>query len=234
MQSIYQVLLVIHIISGFSSLILFWVPVFTRKGGVNHKRVGQYYVYAMWSVVTTAFIMALISFASGRVVVASFLGYLAIITAQPLWVGTEVLKHKKQMGEHFLKLQGLIGLAVVVAAIGLLTVGIEHLSTSLGPVMVVFGVLGLTNIPMALKSFNILTPDARTKSSWLDDHMTELLTTGIAAHTAFLVFGASSFISELITGPLAIIPWVSPTVIGFAGIFYARKKYLPKTPKIAV
>lgn len=226
MQNTYQTLLVIHVISGFASLALFWVPVFTRKGGINHRRIGQYYVIGMWFVVITAFTMSIFAMAEGRHITASFLGYLALITGQPLWLGIATLKQKQKPSVAFFKALGLVELVIAIAAVGLLSIGIKYISTSMGPVMVVFGVLGVISIPSALQNLGFLAPKTRTTQTWLSEHMTELLTTGIAAHTAFLVFGASSFINSLISGPWAIIPWVAPTVIGFIGIRYAKKKYL--------
>lgn len=231
MQSLFQILLVIHIIAGFAGLVLFWVPVFTRKGGVNHKRIGSYYVVAMWAVVSTAFLLSIINAANGRLQIAGFLGFLALITAQPLWLGMSVLNNKHKPKAAFMRLQGIVGLLVGVSAIGLLYLGSQSISSPLGPVMIVFGVLGVIGLVDVARNFGLLRQKERQANTWLDEHLTQFLTTGIAAHTAFLVFGASSYISALISGPLAIIPWVSPTVIGFIGMHYARKKFLRGTPK---
>lgn len=226
MQTLFKILLVIHILGGFAGLILFWVPVFTRKGGVNHGRIGYYYVIAMWAVVSTAFFMSIINAINGRYLMAGFLGYLALITAQPLWLGMSVLKNKREPSPEFIRLQGVVGLLVGVLAMGLLYLGVQSISSPLGPVMVVFGVLGVIGLVDVGRNFGFLRQKERQANTWLNEHLTQFLTTGIAAHTAFLVFGASSYVSALISGPLAIIPWVSPTVIGFIGMYYARKKFV--------
>ena len=38
--------------------------------------------------------------------------------------------------------------------------------------------------------------------------------TGIAFHTAFLVFGASRLFGYYLRGPLALLPWILPPLIG--------------------
>ena len=43
MLSVHQVALYIHIIIGACALFLFWVPVFARKGNMDHKRFGRYF-----------------------------------------------------------------------------------------------------------------------------------------------------------------------------------------------
>jgi hypothetical protein len=49
--------------------------------------------------------------------------------------------------------------------------------------------------------------------------------TGIAAHTAFLAFGAQSMFSHLYGSYWSIVPWVAPTVIGTIGIRVAIMRY---------
>jgi uncharacterized membrane protein len=50
MLSIHQFALYLHIAIGSCALILFWIPVVTRKGNLDHKRFGRYFAYAMYTV----------------------------------------------------------------------------------------------------------------------------------------------------------------------------------------
>jgi hypothetical protein len=49
LEFIVKILLFPHVTFGFISLVLFWLPVFMRKGGKGHRVVGKLYVYAMGS-----------------------------------------------------------------------------------------------------------------------------------------------------------------------------------------
>ncbi len=59
-------------------------------------------------------------------------------------------------------------------------------------------------------------------------HIINMLTSGIAAYTAFLVFGAGRFLQGLLPGLLAIIPWVLPTVLGTIFIVLSVRHYRKK------
>ncbi|MCE2540754.1 MAG: DUF2306 domain-containing protein, partial [Acidobacteria bacterium] len=54
---------------------------------------------------------------------------------------------------------------------------------------------------------------------------------GIAFHTAFIVFGAQRVWAYELAGPLAIVPWILPTVVGIPAIVvwtrYYRRKFGP-------
>ena len=43
MQTIHGFIVALHVLTGALSLLLFWVPSFTRKGGKAHKQFGGYY-----------------------------------------------------------------------------------------------------------------------------------------------------------------------------------------------
>lgn len=55
MKTALSVLLIIHILSGFTALVSGGVSIFTPKGGKTHKKWGKAYYYAMISVGITAF-----------------------------------------------------------------------------------------------------------------------------------------------------------------------------------
>ncbi len=59
---------------------------------------------------------------------------------------------------------------------------------------------------------------------WLFKHVQQLCGTGVAFHTAFIVFGASRLFGFQWSGPWALVPWVAPPVIGTVLIaWYVRR-----------
>ena len=92
-----SVLLLAHVVAGTVALLIFWVPVVVRKGGSVHRQSGRIYVYAMWVVICTAFLLSVINLIQGRVVIAAFLGFLTLLTGKPLWMGVAILANKRMV-----------------------------------------------------------------------------------------------------------------------------------------
>ena len=93
METLSKALLSTHVIAGFISLVLFWIPIFTKKGGKIHTLVGKIYIYLMWIVVISAGILSVENAYQGNYLMASFLGFLTLITSNPLWYGTVSYTH---------------------------------------------------------------------------------------------------------------------------------------------
>lgn len=227
MDYVYKALLAIHITTGFCSLILFWLPVFTKKGGKTHRLTGKWYVRLMWAVVISAALMSVRNLAIGNTTMGAFLGFISLITANPLWYGMAVLKNKRGVSMSYRRVVFGLNLALVVAAFALIGYGIALGGKDSAVLMFIFGGLGLTALPDVVSELR----NPATKVDWMKQHIVGLLTSGIAAYTAFFVFGASQFFSELLSGYWAVIPWVAPTVVGTVGIRRMVRKYAGKGAK---
>ena len=221
MEFLAQSLLYTHIVAGFISLTLFWIPVFARKGGLNHRRVGRWYAYGMWVALATAILLSLNNLYSGRPEMGIFLGFLSLLTAKPLWLATSILKKKQGIDPgYYLKLLSANAL-LVVSGIALIAYGISLGSEGMAIYMFIFGGLGVSSVfelmSLLRKSFS--------EKDWLIHHINGMGVGGIAAHTAFMAFGASGLLTNLYSTYWAIIPWVAPTVIGTIAISLSIRKY---------
>ena len=217
-----QGLLFAHVIAGFISLVLFWVPVATRKGGVNHRKVGTWYVWGMWVVASSAFILSIENLIQGQINMAIFLGFLSLITARPLWLGIECLNSKKGVTPKYRIAHLGTSLVVAVAGAGLLFYGLS-ISSGFSVLMIIFGILGLTAAGEAVTLLK--SGSGHAYKQWLDDHIANMCASGIAAHTAFLIFGARSFVSSVDNAVFSIAVWVTPSIIGVIGIEYAKRRF---------
>jgi len=217
-----KVFLTIHITAGFCALTTFWIPIFTRKGGFNHRKIGVWYVNCMWVVVVSAILLSLKNLIIGEYIGAIFLGFLALITAKPLWKGVAILDNKKEMSSNANQLDLVLNMAIILGGIGLLATGYYIKEHSMSIVLIIFGILGLTSIS------DLINQLRKQKLKWMKEHIAAMCTSGIAAHTAFLVFGANSLIQNLFSNSLVWIPWVLPSVIGTIGINWAVRKYQPR------
>lgn len=224
MEFIVKSLLFLHVSFGFTSLVLFWLPVFMKKGGKGHRIVGKLYVYAMWVVVGSAALLSVKNVIIGKYFMASFLGFIALITANPLWYGMAILKKDKVCSS--LKGRLIFESIVLVCSIGLLGLGFygiwsDHDANIL---LFIFGGLGLTAIPTILQLRKV---DA-TKTDRVKEHMIGLLTSGIAAYTAFFVFGGYTWMQTILPGMWQVLPWVAPGLLGGIGITLGVKYYRRK------
>lgn len=224
MDSFEKFLLPIHIACGFLSIVIFWIPIFVKKGSNIHVKVGKLYMILMWIVVLTAAILSVENFMNGAYIGAAFLGFLTLITGNPLWYGIAILNQKKGLSESYKKKHMFFNGLIVIAGILLLIYGITLNGHPQGILMIIFGILGISTG----KEIITMQRNPEAKSNWIEEHIAGMLTSGIAAYTAFAVFGGNSFFSGFITGYWSIIPWISPTIVGIILIKYYKNSYLNK------
>ncbi len=98
-----------HVIAGFIGLAAFWVPIFARKGGVNHRLFGKIFKYCAYIVLGGAILSVMLhtgqglsegagpKASPGSFAFLMFLGYLAIVTFIGLRHGLQVLENKNDL-----------------------------------------------------------------------------------------------------------------------------------------
>ncbi|TXC81764.1 DUF2306 domain-containing protein [Luteibaculum oceani] len=214
-----------HVLAGFSSLIVFWIPVFTKKGGEAHRKAGKIYVALMWAVVISAFLLCINNLSIARYSSAAFLGFLSLITGNVLWYGIAILKNKKGLSSQFRRIQLLLQGAIVLASSLLIFYGIWLEGHSTAILMFVFGGLGLTDLPKFIKNLKGSKSD-----SWLKTHIVGMCTSGIAAYTAFFVFGGRVLFKGLFVGYWSVVPWIAPGIVGGMIIYLMVRRFDKKKP----
>lgn len=219
METLSKALLSTHIIAGFLSLVTFWIPIFTKKGGNLHVKVGKVYVFLMWIVVISAGILSIENLIQGKYLLASFLGFLTLITSNPLWYGIATLKHKKGISVAYRKAHLIFNSFIVVSGILLIIYGCTMIGQGPDMMLFFFGILGLTNSKEVYNHFKKPT----TKEDWYKQHYSGMVTTGIAAYTAFAVFGGGQLLAGKLPGYLMALPWILPTIIGTGILVYMGK-----------
>lgn len=224
MDTISKLLLGLHVAAGFTSIIVFWIPIFLKKGSKLHIKIGKLYMALMWVVVLSAAILSIKNVIIGSYIMAIFLGFLTLITANPLWYGIAILKNKKEISPSYQRKHMIFHGLIFIAGILLFSYGVYLKGQNAGVLMLIFGVLGM----LTGKDVYEMYKAPNSKSNWIEVHIEGMLTSGIAAYTAFAVFGGRTFFGEWFTGYLSVIPWVAPTVIGVILIKYYKKSYLKK------
>jgi hypothetical protein len=142
---------------------------------------------------------------------AAFLGYLALLTGQPLWYAIAITKHKRVVPLRIIKIQKALKYALIIFGVVLIGWCIALSFRGLSILLLIFGCLGIF---ASIRYVRASQDQLMHQTNWLYDHLDGMIVSGIAAYTAFFAFGGSQLLSEFLPGPLMAIPWMLPTVIG--------------------
>lgn len=236
MDIVFKIILAAHITVGICALILFWFPAFSKKGSPRHKQFGNWYSLAMYAVVISGMLMALLAMLipelvkpeafkagadhtdvrQGIVRFALLLFHLALLTLVSVRYGKLVLKAKVNQQSIKGSFQLLITFALLVSGAFILWYGIVdgHI------LMLVFGPLGLF---ISLTNLHFTFKRTIKPTDWLVEHLAGYIGSGIAAYTAFIAFGGRHiFVSS---GYMQLVFWVAPGVVGVLFIFPLSRKY---------
>ncbi len=241
MQTIHGFIVGLHIVTGALSLLLFWVPSLTKKGGKAHKRYGDYYIKAMLFTSISGVISSTMVLFIPLVIyptmpehfesVAYFTAYLRgqyiflLMLSLLVWNNVRhavtVLKVKQNLNQlrtiEYLWLPALLFAVACIALYQGLTYGIT--------LTCIFAPIALLNaIGIARYAFqkDILV------GAWVTEHIGHIIGSGIGAYTAFFAFGGRTLFEG--SPSLQIVSWVLPALIGVPFSIWLSCKYKPTTP----
>lgn len=207
MSRLLDMLLMAHVAAGAVSLVSFWIPAFARKGGPLHRKAGRVYVKGMSVVVATSVPLSLVSFARGNWLGGTFLLYLFVITSTALYTGLRALKSKAGPHQYITPMYVACAWATLLSGLAVLIVGIITRTW----LLVGFSFIGLSAGPSAFAFMRKPPTDPRY---WWYEHFGGMIGTGIAAHVAFLNFGAGRVIPGFNLGDWGMLAWFLPVVAG--------------------
>ncbi len=242
MQLIHQSLFFIHVVFGIVALLLFWVPIVSKKGSLNHRRFGNAYKYVMYVVAGGGILMALQviaypviikgeyfngnneqSFISQMRSFYAFIIYLGVINIVCIRQGLLALSCKTDTKILRTWAQLSLNIMLLAGGIALLIYGILNSRT----LQAVFGILGIV---LALQNLNYTFAKNVKPKRYLQEHLAGFIGSGIGTYTAFVSFGGRHLFGEL--GQWQIIFWILPGVIGaFAITHYSKQLEQPRQPK---
>ena len=245
MAELIDVILWIHVATGFVGLAAFWFPVFARKGGPTHVRFGRIYAYCAYVVTLSA-----VTAAIGRIAIyrsegtgiadrpdlygfAVLLGYLGVTTFVIVRHGLRVIATREAPETLGTPVDQALAWASVAG--GVLAVAVAFAAWSgVSPIL-----LGLSPIGIVAgwRMLRAVRRPAEEPRGWLYSHLGSMLGGGIAFHTAFTVFGAQRIFGYEIEGSFSVVPWILPTIVGIPAIVlwtrYYRRKFDPADPAAA-
>ncbi|PWL27093.1 MAG: hypothetical protein DCO96_12190 [Fluviicola sp. XM-24bin1] len=200
METIANILLIVHVASGMTCLGAGIMAIATKKGGKLHAISGKSYFIAMFTVIGTALALAFFRYNLFLLLIASFSFYMT-------WAGVRSV-HNKSLKASVLDWI-FLGTAIVTAASMILTFNI---------VLIVFGSLLTVNIIQETTTFfQARKAQLEKTNKWLIRHIGMMLGSFIATTTAFLVTNVQDF-------DPAWLPWLAPTIVGSPLIAYYTRK----------
>lgn len=244
MNTVYQGLIYSHVVAGFASLILFWIPVVSRKGSQLHLRSGRWYTNTMYLVAGSALLLSVL---------------LMTVPLQAKYVNSTLAPEELAKAVAREPMIGLFLLSISMLVIvgirhGLLTLKAKnnhsvmrsplHLALNLSLLLVgatlaivamggsaekiLFYVFAGFCIFTALGNLRYCLLKEVAKMEWLITHLNAMLGTGIASYTAFFVFGGNQFLRGILSGYWLLLPWFLPGVVGGIMIAWQTAKYRRK------
>ncbi len=243
MSTFHTTLLYLHITLGAIALILYWVPIVTRKGSALHIKAGKAFYYLMLTVAGSGVVLSLLGlydpvgiYTAGkqltseqiarmlvwRVPLSQFLLLLSLLTWVTVRHAMGVLRAKsdrRTLRRWFY--QGpvllLFPTALYVAYQGI-TVGM--------PLLIIFAVVSLTTATTI--SLYVYKAEVKPRA-WIIEHFSAMVGSGIAVYTAFFAAGGRRMLSQWLPGEWQLVSWLAAPVIGVTALMlltgYYKRKY---------
>ncbi len=212
-------LLISHVFCGGTVLSLGLIQMFNRKGGKSHIILGKVYVGAMWWICLSA--LSIISFYR----FSAFLMVIAVLTFHASFVGVRVLKRKKIGSEKWY--DWFVSIATGIFGVGLIGYG-THAYFSLEQPILAFlsGFFGFFTFKNGIDDILFFRrKNVDDKFWWLQQHISAMGGSYIAAVTAFAVQNPNLFMPE--SSPQWLL-WILPGVIGSFIVGAAKRKWRKK------
>jgi hypothetical protein len=222
MALLFRILFGIHILAGAVALLVFWIPLVTKKGGRAHRAFGWVYVAAAGTVAVTGIggAIRLVVEGSGagphpgRAWVGIFLVYVGVFAAESALLGVRALRpraRRTSLGPPVDLIPPLILVAggVLLAALGIAQ---ERL------LVVLFAALGVAQGVAHLRAWR--TPSS-SREGRVFAHLGAMGTSCITTLTAFVVVNAPRL------GMRRFDPsvWFVPIVLLGVGLTILRRRY---------
>ncbi len=236
MKTLLISLLIIHIATGCTALLVGLIPMFSKKGSRLHNRAGLIYVYCMITVALTALLLCALQPVK---LMRLFLAGIAIFSFYLSMTGWRATKQKTSGPTVFDKGLTVSTLAVSVGMIGFGVYLLVLNGASFFPV--VFSFFGLLTLIFAGRDVQLMTLSAngmhRDVEPWLFQHFTRMGGSYIATFTAALVTNLGRMLPENAPEWAATAVWIAPSIVGGVligrTVRYYKKKFEKSNPVLS-
>lgn len=234
-----SILLAGHVAAGFVGLVSFWVPLFARKGGRLHVLSGRVYTYCAYVVTGTA-----ITVSSGRIAAhigngvsltetpgayafSLFLGYLGVATFATVHHAIRVVETRRAPEELRTPFHEVVAWAPGVCSAGIVVLAMAFWS-GMSPLLLALSPIGFI---LSWTMLRVVYDPAGRHMRWFYSHLGSMIGGGIAFHTRSSSSAPSASTPTRWRGPLGLVPWVAPTLLGLPAILlwtrYCQRRFAP-------
>jgi uncharacterized membrane protein len=202
MDSLFNTLLIVHIISGASGLITGSLNMARKKGDQNHRRMGKVFSYSMLTAGFSALALASLHPNTFLFIVGIFTIYLVGSGHRYIYLRLLGQAQKPTL------IDWALSTGMFLFGVGFLGMGISLFfnGNNMGIVLLVFGMVGLRFVLADTRNY---LGRPREKNYWLMAHLQRMSGGYIAATTAFLVVNMKYFPAFI---PPAVY-WLLPTLV---------------------
>jgi hypothetical protein len=253
-SSIYGWLRTSHIGAGFLAIFVYWLPLLAQKGSRIHVVCGRIFVLCAAFVPTSALVVCAwrfidpigslspepqpsaeqaAEFVRLERLIFAFLGALAFYTLVPLVLGVRVIR-TRAIPDRFAEsgIRFLIWLEIAIS-VALITYATAHWIQN--PAFALSGVpvgAGIAGMGAAYWDLRFTATPPTSPMFWWYKHMEFMLRTGIAFHTAFVVFVLTPWFGSLGIGSWAFVPWLLPSLVGIPTVWLWIQSYRRKFDEV--
>ena len=241
-DTMHDLLRALHISTGFVGLAAFWIPVVASKGGRLHVAAGRIFAACAYAVALTALgstswallhpsswageLVSLGQVPADEIMFVAILGFLGLLLLHGVETGVRAMRTRRQPDQFAGWRLRILSLTVPAAGLGLFVFGLFHLVQGGGVLFLIPVALGAAGIAGYFEDRRFLANPRPTPMAWWYTHMGGMIGSGIAFHTAFLVFGGQRlFGGALMQGTWSFLPWILPSVLGFPALHVWTRYY---------
>lgn len=219
----------LHIGAGIVGLSVFWIPMVLGKGSIWHRRVGWAFVAGMGTASVSGGLLCTYRLMTEtdpeRLAAAFFLLFISVLTGAATWKGVRALTFKHRTAHHVVAADVMVAGLLVASGLLIASVGVIEGAA----LFIVFGLIGVANGSSDLRYW--LRPPTAPMHWWFE-HMNGMITTSIAALTAFLVQNAP----RLGLDAFGMAVWIAPTLvlvpINVVWQRYYQRRFSPRTKAV--
>ena len=214
----YATFLALHIAAGTVALACFWLAAALRKGSPPHRLAGRIYLLAMVVVIATGVALTLQFALEGRVVTASFLGYLLLLVSTTVWLSWRAIRDRAHPARYLGRAYQVLAVANPAAGAFILWLGLDRGQ----PLLAGFSLVGILLGVDMLRRRRVIPTQPRW---WMEEHYGAMVGNGAATHIAFLAIGLPRLVPALQGSAWYYLGWFGPVVLSIAAKAWLDRRY---------